>query len=50
MKLDDLAKRLGFGSVDQLAAAATKDEFSMRSIEQALAPAAPSCRADAGVC
>ena len=39
VKLDDLAKRLGFGSVDQLAAAATKDEFSLRSIEQALAPA-----------
>ncbi|HVE90168.1 MAG TPA: bifunctional (p)ppGpp synthetase/guanosine-3',5'-bis(diphosphate) 3'-pyrophosphohydrolase [Burkholderiaceae bacterium] len=39
VKLDDLAKRLGFGSVDQLAAAATKDEFSMRSIEQALVPA-----------
>ncbi|MBC8119513.1 MAG: bifunctional (p)ppGpp synthetase/guanosine-3',5'-bis(diphosphate) 3'-pyrophosphohydrolase, partial [Burkholderiaceae bacterium] len=41
LKLDDLAKRLGFGSVDQLAAAATKDEFSIRSIEQALAPPAP---------
>ena len=41
LKLDDLAKRLGFGSVDQLAAAATKDEFSFRSIEHALAPAAP---------
>jgi len=41
MKLDDLAKRLGFGSVDQLAAAATKDEFSFRSIEHALAPATP---------
>ncbi len=40
-KLDDLAKRLGFGSVDQLAAAATKDEFSFRSIEHALAPSAP---------
>ncbi len=39
VKLDELAKRLGFGSVDQLAAAATKDEFSLRSIEQALAPA-----------
>ena len=39
VKLDELAKRLGFGSVDQLAAAATKDEFSFRSIEQALAPA-----------
>ena len=40
VKLDDLAKRLGFGSVDQLAAAATKDEFSFRSIENALLPAA----------
>jgi GTP pyrophosphokinase len=39
VKLDDLAKRLGFGSVDELAAAATKDEFSFRSIEHALAPA-----------
>ena len=39
VKLDDLAKRLGFGSVDQLAAAATKDEFSLRSIEHALTPA-----------
>ncbi len=41
VKLDDLAKRLGFGSVDLLAAAATKDEFSLRSIEQALTPATP---------
>lgn len=41
LKLDDLAKRLGFSSVDQMSAAATKDEFSFRSIEQALAPAAP---------
>ena len=40
VKLDDLAKQLGFGSVDQLAAAATKDEFSFRSIEHALVPAA----------
>ena len=39
IKLDDLAKRLGFANVDQLAAAATKDEFSVRSIEHALAPA-----------
>jgi GTP pyrophosphokinase len=38
VKLDDLSKRLGFGSVDQLAAAATKDEFSLRSIEHALTP------------
>lgn len=41
VKLDDLAKRLGFGSVDLLAAAATKDEFSLRSIEQALTPSTP---------
>ena len=39
VKLDDLAKRLGFGSVDQLSAAAAKDEFSFRSIEHALVPA-----------
>jgi GTP pyrophosphokinase len=39
VKLDDLAKRLGFGNVDELCAAATKEEFSVRSIEQALAPA-----------
>ena len=39
IKLDDLAKRLGFDNVDALAAAATREEFSMRSIEHALAPA-----------
>lgn len=39
VKLDDLAKRLGFDNVDELCAAATKEEFSVRSIEQALAPA-----------
>jgi GTP pyrophosphokinase len=39
VKLDDLAKRLGFDNVDELCAAATKEEFSLRSIEQALAPA-----------
>jgi GTP pyrophosphokinase len=39
VKLDDLAKRLGFAGIDQLCAAATKEEFSFRSIEQALAPA-----------
>ena len=38
VKLDDLAKRLGFDKVDELCAAATKEEFSVRSIEQALAP------------
>jgi GTP pyrophosphokinase len=41
VKLDDLAKRLGFNKVDELCAAATKEEFSLRSIEQALAPAVP---------
>ncbi len=41
VKLDDLAKRLGFDKVDELCAAATKEEFSLRSIEQALAPVAP---------
>jgi GTP pyrophosphokinase len=39
VKLDDLAKRLGFDNVDELCAAATKEEFSVRSIEHALAPA-----------
>ena len=42
IKLDDLAKRLGFGDVDELYAAATKEEFSLRSIEHALAPAPPA--------
>ncbi len=41
VKLDDLAKRLGFDKVDDLCAAATKEEFSLRSIEQALAPVVP---------
>jgi GTP pyrophosphokinase len=39
VKLEDLARRLGFAAVDELCAAATKDEFSLRSIEQALATA-----------
>ena len=39
VKLDDLARRLGFSSVDELSAAASKEEFSPRSIEQALAVA-----------
>ena len=43
VKLDDLARRLGFAAVDELSVAASKEEFSLRSIEQALAvtPAAP---------
>lgn len=43
VKLDDLARRLGFASVDELSLAASKEEFSLRSIEQALVttPGAP---------
>jgi GTP pyrophosphokinase len=36
VKLDDLARRLGFASIDELCVAATKEEFSLRSIEQSL--------------
>ncbi len=39
VKLEELARRLGFDKVDDLCAAATKEEFSIRSIEQALVPA-----------
>ncbi|MGE5337633.1 MAG: RelA/SpoT family protein [Gemmatimonadota bacterium] len=39
VKLDDLARRLGFASVDEFYVAATKEEFSLRSIEQALTTA-----------
>jgi GTP pyrophosphokinase len=39
VKLDDLARRLGYASVDELSVAASKEEFSLRSIEQALATA-----------
>jgi GTP pyrophosphokinase len=58
VKLDDLARRLGFASVDELSVAASKEEFSLRSIEQALAspaaaptqaaPAPVGARAEAG--
>jgi GTP pyrophosphokinase len=43
VKLEELARRLGFAAVDELFLAASKEEFSLRSIEQALAtpPAAP---------
>ena len=41
VKLDDLAHRLGFESVEALCVAATKEEFSLRSIEQALTVAPP---------
>lgn len=39
VKLDDLARRLGFANVDELCAAVPKEEFNLRSIEQALASA-----------
>jgi GTP pyrophosphokinase len=42
IKLDDLAKRLGFASIEQLSAAASKEEFSLRSIEHALRPSVPA--------
>jgi GTP pyrophosphokinase len=42
VKLDDLARRLGYASVDELSVAASKEEFSLRSIEQALVTTASS--------
>ncbi|HUL65526.1 MAG TPA: bifunctional (p)ppGpp synthetase/guanosine-3',5'-bis(diphosphate) 3'-pyrophosphohydrolase [Burkholderiaceae bacterium] len=39
VKLEDLARRLGFASVDDLCAAVPKEEFNLRSIEQALGTA-----------
>ena len=34
--LEDLARRLGYATAEELCAAASKDEFSLRSVEQAL--------------
>jgi GTP pyrophosphokinase len=42
VKLEDLAHRLGYATVDELFAAATKEEFSLRSIEQALMAPLPA--------
>lgn len=39
VRLEELARRLGFASVEELCVAATKEEFSLRGIEQALAGA-----------
>ena len=36
VKLEDLARRLGFATVDDLFLAASKEEFSLRTVEQAL--------------
>jgi GTP pyrophosphokinase len=41
VKLDDLARRLGFTSVDDLCAAVPKEEFNLRSIDHALGSATP---------
>jgi GTP pyrophosphokinase len=51
VKLDDLARRLGFSSVDDLFLAASKEEFSLRSVEQALTatPLAPAREAGPAV-
>ncbi len=38
VKLEDLAKKLGFDTVDELCHAAGKDELGQRAIENALAP------------
>jgi GTP pyrophosphokinase len=40
--LDDLARRLGFATAEDLCAAAVSDEFSLRSIEQALSGGRPA--------
>jgi GTP pyrophosphokinase len=41
LKLDDLAAQLGFKTADSLFEVVGKDEFSVRTIEQFLRPAAP---------
>ena len=40
VKLEDLAHRLGFASVEELCAAVPKEEFNLRSLEHALGSAA----------
>jgi GTP pyrophosphokinase len=45
-KLGDLASQLGFRSAEDLFAVVGKDEFSLRSIETLLRPAAPSVPPD----
>jgi GTP pyrophosphokinase len=46
LKLDDLAQQLGFRNADALFEVVGKDEFSLRSIENLLRPAAPQPSAD----
>lgn len=40
-KLEDLAKRLGYDSVDDLCVAFAKEEFSLKALEQAVQPQMP---------
>ncbi|HYA66672.1 MAG TPA: bifunctional (p)ppGpp synthetase/guanosine-3',5'-bis(diphosphate) 3'-pyrophosphohydrolase [Burkholderiaceae bacterium] len=40
--LEELARRLGYASVEELCAAATKEEFSVRSVEHALLGTEPA--------
>ncbi|HUN93418.1 MAG TPA: bifunctional (p)ppGpp synthetase/guanosine-3',5'-bis(diphosphate) 3'-pyrophosphohydrolase [Burkholderiaceae bacterium] len=40
VRLEDLARRLGYASVEALCVAASREEFGLRSIEQALAQSA----------
>ncbi len=40
-KLEDLAKRLGYDSVDDLCVAFAKEEFSLKALEQAVQPQVP---------
>ncbi|MCH8180193.1 MAG: bifunctional (p)ppGpp synthetase/guanosine-3',5'-bis(diphosphate) 3'-pyrophosphohydrolase [Proteobacteria bacterium] len=46
IKLDDLAAQLGFRDADKLFDVVGKDEFSLRSIEQALRPSEPAPHPD----
>ena len=46
LKLDDLATQLGFKTAEALFEVVGKDEFSLRTIEQYLRPAAPEVAAD----
>ncbi len=47
--LEELARRLGFPSAEELCAASTKDEFSLRSIENALQEHTPATVEEAPV-
>ena len=42
VKLDDLAKRLGFGTVDELCVAFAKEEITLTALAQAVQPPKPA--------